>query len=233
MAGDAYAVNYASASTVATTTSTAIGELTAVGTSITDALTAATGALPTDFTLVSSLLTTIGTEHAGVVTEVKTYSDKCVTAVEACLAVYENSSAEMVAEQKAAESKVLFEHGSALTQTEKAVNTGLNERTTKGLNENLPKTDPNRSVKTEYAYTGNAAGTTTTTTTTAKNGNLSYTGSTADDTRYGPGYYATGSTSSTTVGYGPLSTTTSASRVSVVTGMSRTDVTSAGVRTTP
>lgn len=158
--GDKYAVDNESAGKVATDTETAIKDLDGVKTTITDELTNAEGALPPEFAAVSRLAT-LRSNHTRDVTTIKTFSTSCVGALRACLTVYENSSAEMVAEQKATEAKVQFEHGTAFVNGEANLNDWANGRDTRPgstsnnrglatINENLPSTSEGRSESVNY-----------------------------------------------------------------------------------
>ncbi|WP_420113484.1 hypothetical protein [Pseudactinotalea sp.] len=157
--GDKYAVDNESAGKVATDTETAIKDLDDVKTTITDELTNAEGALPPEFSAVSRLAT-LRSNHTRDVTTIKTYATSCVGALRACLTVYENSSAEMVAEQKATEAKVTFEHGTAFVNGEADLNNwangrdttpgGTNNRGLAAVNENLPSTSENRSLSVSH-----------------------------------------------------------------------------------
>lgn len=172
MSGEKYAVDNVSAGQVATDTETAIGDLDAVKTSITGPLADAEGALPAgEFANAIAWLKTLRENHERDVERVKTYATGCVGALRACLTVYENSSAEMVAEQKATEAKVVFEHGSALPNSEAALNTWANSGLTT-TNQSLPTTSPGSTWNLGYGQTtsngGNTVATETSSSSTGK-----------------------------------------------------------------
>ena len=166
--GDKYAVNNGSAGKAATDTETAIGDLDTVKTSITGPLSDAEGALPPDFYNAIAWLKTLRENHDRDVARIKTYSTSCVGALRAALAIYENSSAEMVAEQKKTESKVVFEHGTAFTNSESALNDRANGKgetpdKDKGLtamNKDLPSTTEGYTRKHGYESTSTNGGNT-------------------------------------------------------------------------
>lgn len=169
--GDKYAVDNGSAGRVATDTETAITDLATVKTSINGPLADAEGALPPEFANALSRLKTLRENHDRDVDKIKTYSTSCVGALQACLGVYENSSAEMVAEQKATESKVTFEHGTILNQGESRLNDWANgkgstpndDRDLASINEGLPKTTEGTTSKHGYEQTTSNNGNTTAT----------------------------------------------------------------------
>lgn len=170
--GDKYAVDNESAGQVATDTETAITDLDGVKTTITDELTNAEGALPPDFAAVGRLAT-LRSNHTRDVGKIKTYATSCVGAVRACLTVYENSSAEMVAEQKATEAKVTFEHGTAFVNGEASLNDWANGRSSipgeegRGLatiNKNLPSVTPDDHLSVSHHQVTNGGTTTAHTT---------------------------------------------------------------------
>lgn len=171
MTGEKYAVDNESAGKVATDTETAIGDIDAVVTSITGPLSDAEGALPPEFSNALARLKTLRENHERDVTRVKTYATSCVGAVRAALAVYENSSAEMVAEQKATEAKVFFEHGTAFTTSETALNSWANGTDTTGagnnrglaaVNEGLPSSTEGTTRDHTYERTSTNGGQTVT-----------------------------------------------------------------------
>ena len=193
--GDSYAVNNASAAKVATDTETAISDLDDVKTSITDPLTDAEGALPAEFAGALAQLKTIREEHERDVKSVTEYANSCVGALRACLTVYENSSAEMVAEQKAREAKVVFEHGTLFTNSESALNEWANENGAKPLNDRLPNNTPNGTSGKGFEYVNNGDGTSTTTSSTASEGGVTTT--TKNSTIHGSNGYTEVSTTTT------------------------------------
>lgn len=205
--GDKYAVNYSSASAAATSTSTAIGEIADVKTTISDALTAAEGAVPTELAGVVSRLSTLRTDHTRDVQRVKDYADKCVVAVRSCLAIYENTSAEMVAEQKKTESKVSFEHGTAFGQTEKALNTSVNKHT-ESTNESMPSRDEGFGRGREYESTRTASSIEKSSTTTVTNNGLSHENKREYQFGTQDGYTTESTRTTQTTSYGNASRTT-------------------------
>lgn len=166
--GDKYAVNNGSAGKVATDTETAIVDLDTVKTSITNPLSDAEGALPPDFYNALARLKTLRENHDRDVVRIKTYSTSCVGALRAALAVYENSSAEMVAEQKKTESKVVFEHGTAFTNSESALNDWANgkgatpnqDRGLASVNKDLPSSTEGYTREHKYESTSTNGGNT-------------------------------------------------------------------------
>ncbi|WP_162458508.1 hypothetical protein [Pseudactinotalea suaedae] len=180
--GDKYAVDNESAGKVATDTETAVGDLDDVTTSITDPLTDAEGGLPPEFAGALARLKTLRENHERDVKAIKTYATGCVGALRACLTVYESSSAEMVAEQKATEAKVSFEHGSILGITEQGWNEAANEHAT-AVNDRLPNNSPNDTRGKGFEYASNSTGTTTTRSSASSEGGVTTT--TSDRTAHG------------------------------------------------
>jgi hypothetical protein len=186
--GDKYAVDNESAGKVATDTETAIVDLDAVKTSITDPLTDAEGGLPPEFANALAWLKTLRENHERDVDRIKTYATGCVGALRACLTVYENSSAEMVAQQKATEAKVVFEHGTAFTSGESRLNDWANgkgetpneDRGLATVNKSLPSTTEAGTNKHGYEQTTSNGGDTTATHTSHSSTGKGY--STSEDT---------------------------------------------------
>lgn len=165
-----------SARQVATDTETAITDLDAVKTSITDPLTDAEGALPPEFSSPLAALKTLRENHERDVKNIKTYSTGCVSALRAALGEYEKSGLEMVIKQKATEAKLPFEHSSILGQSEKGLNDKANEAV-KPVNDRMPKNTPNNTSGKGFEYNSDSNGTSTTHSRTTSDGGVTTTSS--------------------------------------------------------
>ncbi|WP_156199150.1 hypothetical protein [Actinotalea caeni] len=155
--GEKYSVHHASASKAANETSTAVGELTKVGTTVTDAIGDAEAALPAEFQTALQRLKTFRELHVEDIATVSTFAAGAVASLQECLKTYEHASADMVAESWALENKVVFEHGSILPMAEGAINDKLG-KTTEGVNGSLPSREEGRSDSSSYSTTRERGG---------------------------------------------------------------------------
>lgn len=232
MGDQKYAVNYASASSVVDTAEEAAGDLTGVDTDLTSALSAAEGALPPTFAVALGRLRTIRTDHSRDVKRAKTYVDGCVGAVRACLSEYEHASAEMVAEQKATESKVTFEHGSALPGLENRINDRISERTSDPF-EDAPPRRETRAERYEFEHESGPGGSETTTTRTTDSNGTAYEHKATDRVAVGEDRTTTSTTTTETVRDGSQSySETTYSGTGFDTGSGGEETSASGTTTT-
>lgn len=160
-----YSVVHDSASAAASTTSTKVGDLAGLSTSITDAITAAEDALPPEFTIATARLSVLRQTHVDDVETVEEFAAGAVASLQECLKVYEHTSAEMVAETWALENKVAFDHSTIFTSTEDSINEA-GDRRLESLNDGLPGRDEGRSGDRSFSSTQAHDGTSESVTTT-------------------------------------------------------------------
>ena len=209
--GSGYQVVYESASAAADTTSTKVEALDGVQTSITQAISAAEGALPTEFATAAARLKILRETHVDDVKDIQTYAAGAVSSLKECLKTYENTSAEMVAETYKLENNVAFDHSTILGQSENTINDKIGEKTgLKDINDGLPGRDEGRSGEGSYSST------------TARDGSSETTESTRSSTRGG-----STTTSSDTYEYGTSNgvTTSESTRTATHTSGGATDTT--------
>lgn len=207
--GGTYSVDHASASTAAATTSTEVDALEDVSTAITEAITAAEGALPPEFQIATQRLKNLRVWHVQDVGTVKTFAAGAVSALEECLKSYETATADMVAESYAMQQRVSFDHSTALGITERQLNEGLDD-SLKSTNESLPKNEEGRSGSWNH------------TSTTSHDGSAESRSTTTTSTRGGA---STSSSSAYSYGYDNGVTTSSTTRTATHTSKGVTDTT--------
>lgn len=159
--GDKYAVDNESAGKVATDARALLPDLETLKTTVTGPLSDAEGALPPEFSTAIGRLKTLRENHERDIKRVKTYATSCVDALDACLTTYEGASAEMVAQQKETERKVVFEHGTAFTNAEAGLNDwangkgsdGAEDRGIASVNKGMPSSSEGSSSKHSYEST--------------------------------------------------------------------------------
>lgn len=154
-----YSVDHTAATLAVSTTETKLTPLTSAKTAITNAISAAEGALPPELSAAVARLKTLREDHVTDMGTIHTFAKGCVSAATSCLAAYENASAEQVAETARAERNIVFENSGLFTNTTAGVN--------RGLNGTMPSRDEGRGSSWSHGYTStsNDGGTGTETTT--------------------------------------------------------------------